>query len=338
MDEALVVDALHQIGLQTSTSEEGHGAQAPDVVVHVGGGAPIAVEVKRRSLVTDDDARRLAAAPPPTGGVLLVVADRVTAPARKVLSAPGLGYLDLRGHLALRTDQVLVDTDITPVQGRAARKSALSGKAGLEVATALLLRPERQAAVRALARELGRAPSTVSDVLGALRRDGLLDGGAVERTDLFWQVAEHWPTQRSGLARPPSPTDVGVATTLRLGLATVGQEAGWALTDSAAAAAYGAPLAFRSGQVHDFVVPDPAVVRRAVTLLGSAAPGGQAVATVRAAPVPAAAVLRSWRGDGAARWPLAHPLFVALDLAQDAGRGREVLEAWIPDGQWPRAW
>jgi len=338
MDESVLAEALVQIGLRAERRDEGHGRPSPDVVVYVGD-TPIVVEVKHRSLVTDDDAQRLAAAPPPIDGVLLVVADRVTAPARRLLSRPGLGYLDLRGHLALRTDQVVVDTDITPVRGRAARQSALSGRAGLEVATALLLRPERTGAVRELARELGRAPSTVSDVLGALRRDGLLDaGGTVEGTDLFWEVAEHWPTQRTGLARMPSPDDVGVVAALRLGLSTAGQEAGWALTDSAAAVAYGAPLAFRSGQVHDFFVPDPAVVRRATTLLGSVAPGSPASATVRVATVPAAAMLRAGRTDDPTEWPLAHPLFVALDLAQDAGRGREVLEAWTPDGGWPRAW
>jgi hypothetical protein len=39
---------------------------------------------------------------------------------------------------------------------------------------------------------------------------------------------------------------------------------GWALTDSVAAAAYGAPLVYRPGQVLDFYVPDLSVVRRAV--------------------------------------------------------------------------
>jgi hypothetical protein len=29
--------------------------------------------------------------------------------------------------------------------------------------------------------------------------------------------------------------------------------------------------------------------------------------------------------------PTAHPLFLALDLAQDPARGREVLEQWHPD-------
>lgn len=37
-------------------------------------------------------------------------------------------------------------------------------------------------------------------------------------------------------------------------------------------------------------------------------------------------------------WPLAQPLFVALDLAQDPGRGREILADWTPPEQWHRVW
>jgi hypothetical protein len=36
-------------------------------------------------------------------------------------------------------------------------------------------------------------------------------------------------------------------------------------------------------------------------------------------------------------WPIAHPLFVAPDLAVDPARGQEALENWFPAG-WPRAW
>lgn len=31
-------------------------------------------------------------------------------------------------------------------------------------------------------------------------------------------------------------------------------------------------------------------------------------------------------------WPLPQPLFVALDLARDEGRGREILARWEPEG------
>ncbi len=57
---------------------------------------------------------------------------------------------------------------------------------------------------------------------------------------------------------------------------------------------------------------------------------------VRVAPVPAAC---SHRVDlSAATWPLAAPVFVALDLAQDAGRSREILAGWTPPEPWTRVW
>ena len=216
----------------------------------------------------------------------------------------------------------------------------LSGKAGLEVATALLMEPAAGVSVRELARRLGRSASTVSEVLAALRRAGLVDERhRVEGTQLFWQVADRWPAARVYLSRLPVPgDDATIAKSLRLGLDDAENTTGWALTDSAAAVAYGAPLAVRTGQLLDFYVPDQATVRRAAALLGAAPSRPQARCAVRVAPVPAAC---SHRVDLAANpfgWPLAHPVFVALDLAQDAGRGREILGVWTPPDRWARVW
>jgi DNA-binding transcriptional ArsR family regulator len=95
------------------------------------------------------------------------------------------------GHLALRSDSVVIEADVEPVSGRADRRQPLSGRAGLEVATALLMAPAAGAAVRDLGRALGRSASTVSEVLAGLRRDGLVDERhRVEGTRLFWQVAD----------------------------------------------------------------------------------------------------------------------------------------------------
>ena len=212
--------------------------------------------------------------------------------------------------------------------------------AGLEVATALLMEPAGGVAVRELARRLGRSPSTVSEVLAALRRDGLVDDQhRVEGTELFWQVADRWPDTRVYLARLPEPgEDAAIIRPLRLGLDDAETTAGWALADSAAAVAYGAPLAVRTGQLLDFYVPDLATARRAAVLLGSASSRPQARCAVRAAPVPAVCAHRVDLPANPFGWPLAHPVFVALDLAQDAGRGREILEAWTPPQRWARVW
>jgi DNA-binding transcriptional MocR family regulator len=150
--------------------------------------------------------------------------------------------------------------------------------------------PTTGGAVRELARTLGRSVSTVSGVLAALRRDGLVD----ERhravgARLFWQVADRWPATRVHLARLSMPgNDAAITRPMRLGLDNVESATGWALTDSAAAVAYGAPLAMRTGQVLDFYVPDQATLRRAVALLGAAPSRSHARGAVRVAPVPAA--------------------------------------------------
>ena len=334
--EALLTDALAQLGVQ-ARSAVGTPDEGIDLVIEPGG---THVQVKRRALVTDEVARRLLLETPSLpGSVLLVVGDRVTETARRLLTEHRAGYYDLRGHLALRSASVVIDADVEPVSGRVERTHALSGTAGLEVATALLMEPSAGVAVRELARRLGRSASTVSEVLAALRRAGLVDDRhRVEGTELFWQVADRWPADRVHLARLPMPGDDATITTpLRLGLNDVENTVGWALTDSAAGVAYGAPLAVRTGQLLDFYVPDQVILRRATALLGAASPPSQARCVVRVAPVRAAC---SHRVDlpSPFGWPLAHPVFVALDLAQDVGRGREVLDAWTPPERWARVW
>ena len=191
--EALAVDALAQVGLESRLSNGSD--QGVDLVLNVDG-TQMAVQVKFRSLVDEDSARRLTNELQSKDAILLVVADRVTDTARRMLTARRGGYLDLRGRLALRAGGVVIDVEVDPVNLRAARTSGLSGRAGLEVATALLMRPERAPAVRNLARALGRSPSTVSEVLAALVRGGLInENRTVTGSDLFWQVADRWPTR-----------------------------------------------------------------------------------------------------------------------------------------------
>ena len=332
-----MVDAFAQLGINahvpTGTSDVG-----VDLVLDPDG-VCLALQLTRRALVTDSVAEQALGMHAPSAGTLLIIADRVTETARRILTTRQAGYYDLRGRLALRADGMVIDAEVEPLQERSQRTSALSGKVGLEVASAVLMQPERGTAVRELARQLGRSASTVSEVLSVLRREELVDAkNAVTDSRLFWRVADRWATSRTYLAQLPSPGEGPLTQALRLGLADVEHEPGWALTDSAAAAAYGAPLAFRSGQALDFYVPDQAVQHRATTLLGAAGRPSQARATVRIAPVPAVVQRRIDLDTNPMEWPLAHPLFVALDLAQDVGRGREILDAWTPDERWSRVW
>jgi hypothetical protein len=335
--EALIVDAFAQLGIDVQPASSSSDAKA-DLIIS-DNGVRLALQVKRRALVTDSVAEQALGAHASSAATLLIVADRVTETARRILTTHQAGYYDLRGRLALRAKGVVIDAEVAPVGERSRRTSALSGKVGLEIAARILMQPRRGAAVRELARQLGRSASTVSEVLSELRREGLLDAkNAVTDSRLFWLVAERWGTPRTYLTQLPVPGDAVLTQALRLGLGNVESETGWALTDSAAAAAYGAPVAFRSGQVLDFFVPDQAVQQRAATLLGVAGKPSQARATVRIAPVPAVVQHRFDPDMNPMEWPLAHPLFVALDLAQDIGRGREILNEWTPSEGWTRVW
>ena len=332
---AAAQDAFAQIGVEARVPVGAHAASA-DLTIDLDGTAT-EIELKRRSLVDAKTAERLIAEFDASHGLLLVVGDRVTEDARRHLLAARAGYLDMRGHLGIRANGMLINADVPGAKQERDRADALAGKVGLEVAAHLLLSPSQPVAVRALARDLGRSPSTVSAVLGALRRDGIIDtSNTVVDTALFWRLAEKWPQRRSFAAVVPDDADPVMTQALRLGLGDL-KAPGWALTDTAAAASYGAPVAFRAGQKLDFLVPDESVLRRAVRLLGTADSAERAAVSLRVAPVPVATHRRIDLG-GPAEWPLAHPLFVALDLAQDSGRGREILDAWNPDERWTRVW
>ena len=333
--EAIVEDAFAHVGVEAGASV-GASSGSADLAVEFDG-VVIQVRLKRRSLVDASAAARLLAdANEP--GLLFIIGDRVTDDARRQILAARAGYLDLRGHLGLRTTGIVIDAAVPANKMERERQDALAGVAGLEVAAHLLLSPSNPVAVRALARDLGRSPSTVSEVLGALRRDGLIDNSnAIVDTALFWRLSEKWPRRRTFVATAPGHSDRVMASALRLAAQEI-DTPGWALTDAAAAAAYGAPVALRAGQQLDFLVPDESVLQRAVRLLGHTDSAEKAAAGLRVAPVQAAVRGRinlSGTDDG---WPLAHPLFVALDLAQDTGRGREILDAWTPDERWTRVW
>lgn len=344
--EQLTVDALRELGIAVAASG-GASDVGWDIRVEPGG---TLVEIKTRTLidiaaarrlVDEHDRRRSASRHDGVPAVtLMAVASRVTSEARRFLSERGAGYFDLRGHIALRTPSVVIDVDVEPRLSQPERRDPFSGKVGLEVATALLMEPLSGFGLRQLARRVGRAPSTLSEIASGLIRGNFVDERLrVVDDQLFWQVAERWSEPRTHLSLMP-PHDAGdlLEGPLRLGLGDVENSIGWAMSDSMAALAYGAPLAVRATQPGDFFVPDASSLSRAERLLGVAGDPSRAACTVRVAPVPAVCRQRVAPVHGAAEWPLAHPVFVALDLAQDVGRGREILEAWTPAGRWHRVW
>lgn len=335
----LLQQALGEVGGQTSIPEDGD-AQAADLILHLGG-LRIPVQVKRWAVFPE---RALRVNPvfqqkAPPSVLRVVVADRIGKDERQALQSAGWGWLDLRGTLHIQGPNVLVHSEVQPAWERPGPRDPLRAPAGLAVACALLSQPTHEHTVRGLARRLNRSPSTVSEVLNALKRDSLVEGEANQpSSELFWSVADVWPRARVDLARAPSFSNGPDDRVLQFGFGDA-ESVGWALTDTLAAASYGAPVAARADQPADYFVPSETVLRRARKLLGVASSSGEASATVRVAPVPEVC---STRVD-ARRWssgtrPLAAPIFVALDLAQDAGRGREILNGWdLPEG-WARVW
>jgi len=322
----------------------------PDSVVLDIHGHRVPVEFERVSTATLAQVSRLlergqhVARP---DALYVLVADRVPEAVRAYLRTSRWGWLDLRGHLHIAGHGVFIDTDVPPVKRRSGRVNALAGSVGLEVACAVLLEPGISHGVRDLARRLGRSPSTVSEVLAAFRGLGLLGPDGVPVVpDLFWETASVWRPSETPLADLPRPGTGSVNAALQLGFDDVESERGWALTGTLAAAAYGAPVAAKSGHPPDFYVPSSAVLRRATRLLGVPIDADHLKASVRVAPVPAICGHRVDPTDQGAKawattnelWPLAHPLFVALDLARDPGRGREILEGWQPPPPWRRVW
>jgi hypothetical protein len=157
--------------------------------------------------------------------------------------------------------------------------------------------------------------------------------------ELFWELAEHWKSASRDVKSLPGHLRSRDDVALHLGIDDIESTVGWALTDTLAAAIYGAPVSMRVNHPPDFYVPDQNVLRRAVQLLGPAATPSARAGRIRVAPVPLVCARRvdatGWANEV---WPLVNPLFVALDLAQDPGRGREILDGWTPGKPWNRVW
>lgn len=255
---------------------------------------------------------------PDTGRVPILVADRITADARDRLADSGWGWLDRRGSLRVRGPGVLIDTNVpSAVRPGQVRDDPVRGRAGIAIAYRLLTHPsEPMSTTRS---GLGFAPSTISDALRRLRGAGLVDGdGLPVIPELFWALAERWTPERTWLPEEPD--------------ATAPDAVGWCVSGTVAAAELGAPIV-SAGATPDLYVPGPVSVTIAARRFGVARDASVAAASIAVAP--AREVTNEARPSVHQAWPLAHPVAVALDLAQDRARGREILEDWSPP---ERAW
>ena len=280
--------------------------------------------------------RRPTPAPAATTPVPLVVGDRLLTPARAVLEDHGWSWIDRRGGCHLRGPGLLVHAATAPRPRPTRRRQAvdlLGARGTQEVAVALLLDPDEPPVLREIARRTSLAPSTVSRSVAGLRAAGLVrsDGRAVV-PDLFWALAERWPSERRGLATLPAPVaapepvagrapESGTATTVVLG-------------DTRAALAWGAPLIASAAAPPLLYVADERTRQRMLTRQGEVV-GAGASAWVAVAPV--RSLLERAKVRPGETWPVVHPLFAALDLAGDRARGHQILDEWDPQ-EFGRVW
>lgn len=290
----------------------------------------LAVQVKAAPTVAD--VHRLASLSIPPGAYKVLAGGRVSQAVRAELRAAGIGFYDARGHLRLMRPPLRIDAPARAVtDDTAPTRDPLVNNGGLDVALYLLDKPDflETFSVRGLARAVDRAPSTVSNTLKALRDDHLVD----ERNrpivpDLFQAVLAHWQPKRLPLAGMPAPGQGRLNERLELGLDTVPLEAGWALADGHAAAAWGAPVVLVADTPPDFYIPSTRVLNTARTSFGIAAYGAHAC-TVAVAPAPFVVRFRyDFVEIIGLHFPVVRPVIAALDLAADPGRGRETLELW----------
>lgn len=273
----------------------------------------------------------------------MLVADRISSAARTELRKAGWGWLDRRGHVRLWQPRVglRIETETHPLLPPKPLdyEEPLATGVGKAVAVALLLEPEEEhPSVRDLARALARAPSAVSVALRRLREQALVDEKRRPLVpELFEELSGYWAPKRFALAGKPMPGDAGNLERLRFNIDDP-QGEGWVLTDTLAASAYGAPVVVGSGYPPDFYVPSDRVLRDTVNHFQMAPSYEARACTVSVPPVPAAVVHRVDRSQLVAiEYLLTRPLFVALELARDPGRGREILREWTPEG-FPRVW
>lgn len=279
-------------------------------------GHALTLEVELASQVTGAKAQQLIAG---RGSAAVVVADRITADARALLTASGWSWLDLRGRLHLRGPGLLVDTGV-PAQTRPAVRAQppIRGKAGLAVAYWLCAHPRTVLSPTGGAGELGFAPSTISTAVSALAEAGLVDTDRLAvLPELFWELAEGWLPEWTWLASRPEPSEWPDA----------GHGTSWVRTGDGVAVEYGAPLVTVGEGPLELLVPGPVDLVIAARRYGLARPG-TGVAAVAVAPI---SQVFSGSGEIEGGWRLAPKLAVALQLATDPARGREILNDWPGD-------
>jgi hypothetical protein len=286
-------------------------ALAPNVLEV--GGRQIPIETRRSISRTEAEglSRQLA------GG--FIVADRISTEARRVLAEGRVAWLDRRGHLQLRGTALHIDADVPPLIGpEPTRVTDPFVPTGLDIGMALLLEPEQDHRTTEVATLIGRSPGRVSEIMAALRDRGLVDRtGRPSIPDLFNDMADAWaPAWRPLGSLPGSYPDL------------------YRLSGTLGAVWHQAPLVATADWPAELYVESQGELRSVLRSHG-VSPGTPSAGRVAVCPSRYGWSVPAQLSDH--DFPVANHVVVALDLAQDRGRGREILEGWNPEGH-VRVW
>lgn len=286
-------------------------------------------------------------------GSKIVVANQLSEAAKDILAehnrslrVHGWSWFDRRGDLQLNHPDVsgtIQFAGAKPGQrgasGGVSRLAAprsdgpIRGRAGISCAASMLLHPDDPPSIRAIAREAQMSHGAIGEASKLLRSAGLvLSNGQPDVPDLFWALAAVWgPTRATPVGALPTD-EIAERLHANADGPAMAMVPGWCLGGDEAALAWGA-LMFVAGSLPWIWVPTEVDARRAERRLGSAS-WNDCAAVVAVPPTALVTLNRVWPQTGGRplpHLPTAHPLFLALDLAQDPSRGREILEQWQPD-------
>lgn len=353
-----LIDAMGSLDVVTPV-EKGGPDQRADFEVRLANGESLSVDVKSLAHPTTTEiegiVRRWRRG---ASGLRVLVADAIPKEARQVLTKAGISYLDRRGALVLVGPGVLVQADVEPAlrPGPARAGDGVRGESGIAVALATLLRPDDPPGVREMHRLSGLSVGAISKARQRLRDSHLLDESYRPlRPELFWTLSGVWAPEMVDLPAWPGGADAPdpvvldqrfgaqlrvpllegldeAVTAYRPGRALEGSDphAGWTLTGTLAAAAYGAEVVAGRGSVPELLVPAEHW-HRVTAHTVAPTPAQRPVARLAMAPTSLAVRLR--RPPAKVRpFPLAHPIVVALELARDRARGQEILTTFSPEG------
>lgn len=251
------------------------------------------------------------------GQVTLVVADLITADARRALDRAGIAWIDRRGHVRfVMPERWEIDADIGPSPRQPGTPvvdhEPVVGSAGLAVAVDALIAAARGRPlerVTRIATQVGLTHPPVSRAARRLREAVLLAEGRAVCPELFWATVRAWRPRWVDLARVPSGD-----------LAS-----GLLLTSTWQALGHGAPMVVTADWPLELYAPDEAALGRIVNAQPRV--DGRPPARIALAPTPMVGV---HPGAGRAGFEGVDPVVAALDLAADPGRGTEVLRNWHP--------